>query len=49
MSEQKDIPMETTYEYKFVRLGEYRRWSGLQGPAAVVSGPVGDAGAVWGQ
>ena len=35
MSEQKGIPMETTYEYKFVRLGEYRgsAWFGVSDKA----------------
>jgi Domain of unknown function (DUF4177) len=35
MSEEKGIPMETTYEYKFVRLGEYRgsAWFGVSDKA----------------
>ena len=35
MSEQKGIPMETIYEYKFVRLGEYRgsAWFGVSDKA----------------
>jgi hypothetical protein len=35
MSERKGIPMETTHEYKFVRLGEYRgsAWFGVSDKA----------------
>jgi Domain of unknown function (DUF4177) len=35
MSEEKGIPMDTTYEYKFVRLGEYRgsAWFGVSDKA----------------